>query len=155
MSSDHDTPSEGTTFPPVTGERIESWLKAKELTYFRDSDGDIGVLIQSTVCYFFLLDSDHQILQIRARWHRSGSIERIGEFLTICNRWNLARTWPKVYVRVNDDGQVVVFAETSFDVFEGGYDVQLADWLETGLQLALNFFAELDEQFPDPILSAS
>ena len=153
MPSDPEPPREEVIFPAVTPERIISYLEKSGWNYFRDSDGDVGIVFNSIVCYFFLQDTDQPIMQARARWHRSASIARIGNLLQVCNEWNLGRTWPKAYVRVSDSGEVIVFAESSFDVFDGSYDAQLSEWIDVGIRLALAFFSHLDEHFPDPLAS--
>lgn len=155
MPNDSEPAREEVIFPAVTTERIIARLTENGWNYFRDSEGDVGVVFNSTVCYFFVHETDQPIMQARARWHRSASISRIGELLQICNEWNLGRTWPKAYVRVSDSGEVVVFAESSFDVFNGSYDAQLNEWIDVGTRLALIFFSHLDERFPDPLASES
>lgn len=153
MPKDPEPPREEVIFPAVTTERITARLAENGWNYFRDSDGDVGVIFNSTVCYFFLQETDQPIMQARARWHRSASIARIGELLKVCNEWNLGRTWPKAYVRVSDSGEVITFAESSFDVLDGCYDAQLSEWIDVGIRLALAFFSQLDELFPDPLES--
>lgn len=157
MPEQSENTDEVPSFRIVTIERIADWFADQGLKYFfyEEEVNDLGVIIDSIVNYVTLRGSDPETMQVRAHWNRTASVERTGELLSLCNEWNRDRTWPKAYVRISDRGQVMIFAESSFDVVDGCPDAQLHEWLNAGLRLSAGFFAHLDEHFPDPLLGAS
>lgn len=139
-------------FPtPVTRERITGYLVEQGYHYFVDDAGEVGGLWRGCLVYFLLIGPDQQVLQVRGRWHREASIERLGELIAVCNRWNLERIWPKAYVSVLDNGLVNVLAESSTGVEHGLTDAQLARLLDGGLATLSVFFEMLGDEFPDPV----
>ncbi len=139
---------------PLSRARVEQWLEAAGFSYFVDSDGDVGGLWHGWLFYFLVLGDDSQVLQVRGQWHRDLTIERLEDVLELCNGWNAERIWPKTYVRVRDDGTVVVCAEVTVDVGHGVSDEQLDQLLQCGLSTGSMFFEHLDSTFPDPLRSA-
>jgi hypothetical protein len=139
---------------PVTCARIKSWLDGHHFTYFTDTDGDLGGLWHGRLFYFLILGANHEVLQVRGQWHREASIERLEQLLELCNAWNTERIWPKTYVRVRDDGEVIVCADTTVDLEHGASDAQLDQLLQCGLATGTAFFAHLDAEFPDPLRMA-
>jgi hypothetical protein len=139
---------------PLTRDRIVAWLEDSGFTYFIDSDGDVGGVWHGWMFYFLALGEHGEVLQVRGQWHRALTIERLEEVLEVCNEWNAERIWPKAYVRVRDDGTVVVCADVTVDVEHGANDDQLDQLLQCGLTTGSMFFEHLDEVFPDPLLGA-
>ncbi len=135
---------------PLTAERVREWLRGRGYAWFVDMDGDTGGLWHGRMFYFLTLGDDRQILQIRAQWNRSFSIERLTEVLDVCNTWNTERIWPKAYVRVRDDGSVHAICELATDLGAGVTDDQLGQLLGCGVSTAGVFFDELDSRYPDP-----
>lgn len=140
---------------PLTRERIVDWLTGAGFSYFVDSDGDVGGLWHGWLFYFLALGDHGEVLQVRGQWHRVLTIERLEEILEVCNEWNAERIWPKAYVRVRDDGAVVVCADVTVDVEHGATDDQLDQLLQCGLTTGSMFFEHLDERYPDPLQEAS
>jgi Putative bacterial sensory transduction regulator len=140
---------------PLTRERVTSWLDDCGFAYFIDSDGDVGGLWHGWLFYFLVLGERGEVLQVRGQWHRDLTIERLEEILEICNDWNADRIWPKTYVRVRDDGTVVVCADVTVDLEHGATDDQLDQLLQCGLTTGSMFFEHLDETFPDPLRATS
>jgi hypothetical protein len=95
-----------------------------------------------------------EVLQVRGQWHRDLTIERLEEILELCNEWNAERIWPKTYVRVRDNGAVLVYTEVTVDLEHGVTEDQLDQLLQCGLTTGSMFFEHLDETFPDPLRSA-
>jgi hypothetical protein len=145
----------GMPVSPLSRARVERWLESSGFTYFVDSDGDVGGLWHGWLFYFLVLGEDSQVLQVRGQWHRDLAIDRLEEILEVCNAWNAERIWPKTYVRVRDDGSVVVCGEVTVDVGHGVHDDQLDQLLQCGLSTGSMFFEHLDGMFPDPLRSAS
>lgn len=139
---------------PVSQRRIQEWCEAEEFMYFVDSDGDLGGFWNGRLFYFLVLGEHDEVLQVRARWNREITIERLEEILELCNAWNTERIWPKAYVRVLDDGSVNVMAESSHDLEQGVTDEQLARLLACAIGTATLFFDAVDECYPDPAAQA-
>jgi hypothetical protein len=139
---------------PLSRDRIVRWLQESGFAYFVDSDGDVGGLWHGWLFYFLVLGQDDEVLQVRGQWHRELTIERLEEVLEICNGWNAERIWPKTYVRVRDDGSVVVCADVTVDVEHGATDDQLEQLLQCGLTTGTMFFEHLDARYPDPLREA-
>lgn len=139
---------------PMSRARIEAWCRAEGFVYFVDSEGDLGGLWNNRLFYFLVLGDHDEVLQVRARWNREASIERLEEILEMCNAWNTERVWPKAYVRVLDNGTVNIFAESSYDLETGVTDAQLARLLSCAVGTSTMFFDEVDARYPDPAAQA-
>ena len=140
---------------PLSRDRVTDWLERSGFSYFVDSDGDVGGLWHGWLFYFLVLGERAEVLQVRGQWHRDLTIDRLGEILELCNEWNAERIWPKTYVRVRDDGSVVVCAEVTVDVGSAVGDAQLDQLLQCGLSTGSMFFEHLDTTFRDPLRDAS
>lgn len=140
---------------PLSRDRVTDWLERSGFSYFIDSDGDVGGLWHGWLFYFLVLGERSEVLQVRGQWHRDLSIERLGEILEVCNEWNAERIWPKTYVRVRDDGSVVVCAEVTVDAGSMVGEAQLDQLLQCGLSTGSMFFEHLDTTFRDPLRDAS
>ena len=139
---------------PVSRARIEAWCTAEEFTYFVDNEGDLGGFWNNRLFYFLVFGDRNEVLQVRAHWNREVNIERLEEILDLCNAWNAERVWPKVYVRVLDNGSVNVMAESSHDLEQGVTDTQLARLLSCAVGTGTLFFDEVDGLYPDPAAQA-
>lgn len=137
--------------PALTKQRVAQWLADHGYSYFFDMEGDLGGLWSYRLVYFFFSGTEHEILQIRGQWQREASIERLEDMLDLCNEWNADKVWPKAYVRVRDNGRVLLAAEVTTDLEFGVSDDQLGQLLACGLATIGAFFDSLDETFPDPI----
>ena len=140
---------------PLSRDRVTDWLERSGFSYFVDSDGDVGGLWHGWLFYFLVLGERSEVLQVRGQWHRDLTIDRLGEILEVCNEWNAERIWPKTYVRVRDDGSVVVCAEVTVDVGSAVGEAQLDQLLQCGLSTGSMFFEHLDTTFRDPLRDAS
>lgn len=139
---------------PLSKDRVAAWLDRSGFAYFIDSDGDLGGLWHGRLFYFLVIGDRDEVLQVHGQWHREATIERLEELLEACNDWNADHIWPKAYVRVRDDGSVVVCADTTTDVEHGVTDDQLDQLLQCGLSTGSSFFDSLEADYPDPLRTA-
>ena len=139
------------TVLPVTRERIAQSLRRRGYRFLVDESGDICGLWAYRFFSFYIVRG--QMLQVRGRWPRQASIERLWEILAFTNAWNSSRHLPKCYVRVHDDGRVHVLTEVCIPVTSGLSDSQIDHHLAVGLASGAAVFDELDHLFPDPVLS--
>lgn len=136
---------------PVTRDRIAASLHRRGYRYLVDERGDVCGLWAYRFFSFAVVRD--QVLQVRGRWSRQGSIERLWEILAFTDGWNRERRHPKCYVRVHDDGRVHVLTEVSLPVRTGLSDTQIDHHLAVGLAGGGLVFDALDELYPDPALS--
>lgn len=136
---------------PVTRDRIAASLRRRGYRYLVDESGDLCGLWAYRFFSFYIVRD--QVLQVRGRWSRQASIERLWEILAFTDTWNRERHHPKCYVRVHDDGRVHVLTEVSIPVTAGLSDGQIDHHLAVGLASGASVFDELDELYPDPVLS--
>lgn len=134
----------------VEQDRLIDWCAAQQYHYFVDSDGDLGGLWNNRLFYFLLFGEHEEILQVRARWNREISIDRLEEIIDACNEWNADRIWPKAYVRVRDNGAVHVLCESAHDLEHGATDAQLERLLSCAVATCTIFLDAIDELYPDP-----
>jgi len=134
----------------VTADRIVNWLAENNYSYFIDSDGDIGGLWDNRLFHFLLLGGG-SAFQIRGQWNRFPGMDRLTDILDFINDWNTDRIWPKGFVRVRDDGSVVVCADLTVTTNSGLNSHQLDLQLRCGLATAAALFDALEEAFPDPL----
>src|SRR5690606_41352191 len=115
---------------------------------------DVGRLGAGGPVCFGTVGGGCGVLQGRGQRRRDLTVERLGEAREFCNEWNAERVWPKPYVRVRDNGAVLVYTEVAVDLEHGVTDDQLDQLLQCGLTTGSMFFEHLDETFPDPLRSA-
>lgn len=131
--------------------RIQSWLEGAGFAFFVDSDGDLGGIWHNRIFYLLTLGGNQEVLQVRGQWNRECTLDYFDDLLEVCNTWNAERIWPKAYLRVRDDGTVVVCADLTIDVEHGATDAQLDQLLRCGLATGTAFFDRMDAEYPDPL----
>ncbi|MDR1118797.1 MAG: YbjN domain-containing protein [Bifidobacteriaceae bacterium] len=139
--------SPGSYPAPLTRDRIEAALTAEDWSYQIDSDGDIGGLWQSNIFYFFLYGDQHEILQVRGRWHQDLPINLRSSVRDLIDTWHFEKIWPKAYTTVDDSGRLWVLAEHAVDWENGVTDDQLRLTLRCSITTTLSLFRRLQERF--------
>lgn len=133
---------------PLDAARVERYLVGQGYRVVRDEDGDLTGTWDGDRFWFMLLGEQHEILQVRGRWHRSLPAGRRPATLLALNDWNRERIWPKAYLRDEEDG-VALYTEVSVDLEHGVTDAQLARLVACGLGTGVQFFAALRSLVPD------
>ncbi|HLS14243.1 MAG TPA: YbjN domain-containing protein [Beutenbergiaceae bacterium] len=136
---------------PVTVDRVRAWLQQQGNRYFLRTDGQPVGIWNGSLFSFTLTD---RVLQVRGQWHRTITIDRRTEFMTVINAQHSASAWPKCLLQVLDDGSMRLSAEVNTPITAGLSDQQLARTLRFGLGMNLRLFARFSEQFPDPLMKA-
>ena len=139
---------------PLSTRRIGDYLSRRGYHFRIDDDGDVTGTWDGNRFWFLLLGEHDEILQVRGRW--AGALPAAARLavLQAANDWNRERIWPKTYVRVRDNGAVLVYTEVTVDLEHGVTEDQLDQLLQCGLTTGSMFFEHLDETFPDPLRSA-
>ena len=140
-------PNRSFTPPLLTRERIEEALRRKEWHYQIDEDGDVCGLWDDNLFYFLQVGEQHEILHVRGRWHHSLNIDQRAEAREVIDDWHRDRLWPKGYTRVNDDGELRVYAEHTVDFENGVTDDQLLQTIRCAISTSLQLFEHLAEHF--------
>lgn len=154
MDVEHlDEPAVDVPAPLSVGRVVEA-MRSLGYHHFLDAAGDVGGVWLGRLYHVLLLGADQQVLQVRGRWNRRISIERLSEVLALCDQWNRELLWPKSYVRVLDDGFIHLMAEISTPFAAGATDAQIATCVQNGLATGGAVFDALDARYPDPAESA-
>ncbi len=132
---------------PLTRDRVADYLLERGYRFVVDDDGDLTGTWDGSRFWFLLLGDQHEILQVRGRWHRTVPLEQYRAMSLAVNDWNRERIWPKAYVR-EEDGVLAVYSEVSADLEPGVTDVQLAQLLACGLGTGVQLFAALEPAVP-------
>jgi len=136
----------------MTPTRLVEYMTRNNFTFFSDEHGDLfGIWDRRNFVFSVREDG---MLQVRAMWQREASIDRLEALLEALNYWNESRIWPKTYLRVDDGGGVVMFAEQNHLLTDGITDTQLDDLVDCAISTSLMFFDFLEETFPDPLKEA-
>ncbi|MDR1512980.1 MAG: YbjN domain-containing protein [Propionibacteriaceae bacterium] len=130
--------------------RIEAALKSKQWAYQVDKDGDVGGYWSGHLFYFFVTGEKNEILHIQGRWKESLDVERRLEVRQAIDEWHRDKFWPKAYTRVNDSGELQVYAELAVDFEPGVTDDLLAQTILCALVTSLRLFEHLAEHFGLP-----
>ncbi|WP_284250519.1 YbjN domain-containing protein [Litorihabitans aurantiacus] len=146
-----DGPGASNVVATVTRDRVAASLRRRDYRYLVDERGDLCGLWAYRFFSFGVVPD--QVLQVRGRWSRQASIERLWEVLAFTDSWNRERHHPKCYVRVHDDGRVHVLTEVTVPVRSGLSDAQIDHLLAVGLASGGMVFDALDELYPDPALN--
>jgi hypothetical protein len=134
---------------PISQERVEKALAAREWKYQRDPDGDTAGFWDNNPFFFLMPGEKKEILQIRGRWGKTLPIEKRADVLDSINEWHRQMIWPKAYVLVGDDGRMGVIAESAVDWEAGASDDQIDLTLRFAIVTTCQLFAKLNEEFPE------
>ena len=134
---------------PLSADRIAAYLKAKDLVFNRDEDGDVFTNFDGNGFVLLATGEKREILVVRGAWQVTAPIEMRDRLVDLCNDWNRDKLWPKTYVTVDDAGAVRVRTELNIDMEYGASDLQLKQSLDCGIATSMSFFESLDKKFPD------
>jgi hypothetical protein len=134
---------------PLTIDRVADVLEARECSFGWSSDrASVGGFWGDHLMEFLLYGEHDEVLQVRAHWGRPLGVDQRPAVLDALNAHASGRLWPKAYVDVDDDGELLVLAEHAIDYEHGVTDEQLDLHLACALNASLGLFEELDRQFP-------
>ena len=110
---------------PLSADRIAAYLKAKDLVFNRDEDGDVFTNFDGNGFALLATGEKREILVVRGAWQVTAPIEMRDRLVDLCNDWNRDKLWPKTYITVEDNGAVRVRTELNIDMEYGASDLQL------------------------------
>jgi hypothetical protein len=133
---------------------IENYLRARNIRYLRDSDGDFCVNfgpqgeIRHTIRVWLLAGgTGQQVYVIRGHAEKRYPRSRWADCLLMCNTWNRDRRWPKAYLDNSDpnsDGEIVL--EEQIYVEKGIHQELLDDFSDTVISAIFSFWKWEKEQ---------
>ncbi len=132
---------------PLTRERVDACLESRGYHYRIDDDGDLTGVWNDNRFWFLLLGEQHEILQVRGRWHRQLPVDRRRALSLTLNDWNRERIWPKVYLR-EEEGELAIYSEVSTDLEHGVTDDQLDQLVSCGLGTGVQVFSSMESLLP-------
>ncbi|HEY0187143.1 MAG TPA: YbjN domain-containing protein [Cellulomonas sp.] len=132
---------------PLTRGRVAEILGSHGYHYRIDEDDDLTGVWNESRFWFLLLGDDHEILQVRGRWHRQLPVDARRAITLALNDWNRERIWPKLYVR-EEEGQLAVYSEVSTDLEHGVTAEQLDQLISCGLGTGVQSFASFEGLLP-------
>jgi hypothetical protein len=134
---------------PLTLERLSGVIESMEYQVGQE-DGYLWGFWEGR--YFdFRLFGEGRVFQVRAVWNGLPSTDEREVLVAAANEWNADRLFPKAFVISDEGGLPRVMVEINVPTGEGISDSQLADMVSCGLGTGEEFFASLDERFPDAV----
>ncbi|SDC70905.1 Putative sensory transduction regulator [Sanguibacter gelidistatuariae] len=132
---------------PLTRDRVGAYLTRRGYTFRLDDDDDITGTWDGNRFWFLLLGTQHEILQVRGRWHRPLADSGRLAVLQIINDWNRERIWPKAYLRAEPAG-LALYTEVSVDFGPGATKNQLEQMVACGLGTSIQLFTSVSALLP-------
>jgi hypothetical protein len=132
---------------PLTRDRVAETLDAHGYHHRIDDDGDLTGVWNESRFWFLLLGEEHEILQVRGRWHRQLPVAGRRAVTLALNDWNRERIWPKLYVR-EEEGQLAIYSEVSTDLEHGVTAEQLDQIVSCGRGTGVQAFASFESLLP-------
>ena len=80
---------------PLSADRIAAYLRAKELMFNRDDDGDVFINFDGNGFVLLATGEKREILVVRGAWQVTAPIEMRDRLVDLCNDWNRDKLWPK------------------------------------------------------------
>lgn len=139
---------------PLSEGAVRAVLDSREAKYRVDEDGDIAGYLEGFLFWFLRLGERKEILQVRGTWGRDVDLIERDRILELANTWNTEKLWPKVYVRIGDDGAIAVHSEHTVDYEHGATSKQLDQHLSCAISTSIGFFTSLDEVYPEAAAAA-
>ena len=110
---------------PLTRERVIALFKKRDWRYFIDSEGDLGGIWDDATFYFFFHGEMKEIFWIHAQYPGTVDAGRLGVVRDVLEDSHRRRPWPMAHYRIDDGGDIRVYAENAVDYEHGVTDDQL------------------------------
>ena len=130
---------------PLTRERVIALFKERGWRYFIDSEGDLGGIWDDATFYFFFHGEMKEIFWIHAQYPGTVDAGRLGVVRDVLEDSHRRRPWPMAHYRIDDDGDIRIYAERAVDYEHGVTDDQLALHVYSAIASATGLFSRLDE----------
>lgn len=150
----HAAPVSNDPVRPLDSDRLQARLLNLGINAAQDLDLNLTWSWRGREFTARAVGDTTEVLDLRAVWPRTPTIERLKEFWALCNSWNAERVWPSAHVRVGDDGEVLLCSRVSTDLEVGVSNAQLDHILRTAIGSTLAFFDAVDAAYPDPVSEA-
>lgn len=135
---------------PLSRDRIENILKAREFSYFIDSDGDLGGFWGDNTFWLTVRGDKQQIYHIQSKWHGSLPVEYLEQVRQFIADWHTKRFWPKAFHSIDDNGRIRVFCEIAQHYQFGATDAQLDQQMHCAITTSIDFFSTFEKALELP-----
>ena len=82
---------------PLSADRIAAYLKAKDLVFNRDEDGDVFTNFDGNGFALLATGEKREILVVRGAWQVTAPIEMRDRLVDLCNDWNRDKLAENLY----------------------------------------------------------
>ncbi|WP_194948152.1 YbjN domain-containing protein [Actinomyces trachealis] len=130
---------------PLTVERIAALFKERDYVFFIDSDGDLGGTWEDATFYFLLHGENKEVLHVRAQYPGTVDVAYLEKVREVMEASHRSRPWPKAFYRIDDDGDIRVYAAHTVDYEHGVTDAQILQHVDCAIGSILHLFASLNE----------
>ena len=130
---------------PLTRERVIALFKERDWRYFIDSEGDLGGIWDDATFYFFFHGEMKEVFWIHAQYPGTVDAGRLGVVRDVLEDSHRRRPWPMAHYRIDDGGDIRVYAEHAVDYEHGVTDDQLAQHVYGAIASATGLFSRLTE----------
>ncbi|WP_172192638.1 YbjN domain-containing protein [Actinomyces faecalis] len=130
---------------PLSQDRLVALFKERDWRYFIDSDGDLGGMWDDATFYFTLAGEKQEVLRIWAQLPGTVDATHLEQVRTVLDASHRRSAWPTASYRIDDDGEVRVFASHAVDYEYGLSDLQLAQHVDCAIATVNGLFADLNE----------
>nr|WP_300337997.1 YbjN domain-containing protein [Actinomyces sp.] len=130
---------------PLSQDRLVALFKERDWRYFIDSDGDLGGVWNDATFYFVLGGERQEVLRVWAQLPGTIDPTRLEQVRTVLDASHRRSPWPTASYRIDDDGEVRVFASHAVDYEHGLSDLQLAQHVDCAIATVNGLFADLNE----------
>lgn len=135
-----------TAFAPLSQERIEAYLDAHDLKYFRSEDGMTETAFPGLVVFFEFANDG---MKATARWMPVvRGDEDIQTARELANTLNQSMPLLRTHAVTREDGTAVVLFEAPFFTTGGAADAQVDGMLEFFFSAIHHTMGKLDEALP-------
>lgn len=144
-----DTDREGSLDVPeaITAARIRTVLDDMSVRYLCNGDGDVVAMWERHAILIALEGPTDEILVMRARPHATVPCDWADRAYRVINEWNHTRRYCKAYLGDPiDRTQLPIYAEVQVPLTAGVHDALLAELLDSGVSMSMNFVDWLHDE---------
>lgn len=130
---------------PLSVERVAALFKQRDYVFFIDSDGDLGGTWDDATFYFLLHGESKEVFHVRAQYPGTVDASHLEQVRTVMEESHRSRPWPKASYRIDDEGDIRVYASHSVDYEYGVTDAQILQHVDCAIGSILRLFESLNE----------
>ncbi len=130
---------------------LKGAINRRELSWVGVDDAVAIFFVEPEMYEVFLLGAPPVGLQVRGTWLKAVPRELAADVDALCREWAVGRVLPKLYSRLNEEGRVLLVAETSVFLMPGMSPTQCDSFLEQALLVSGQAFEEANARYPQAV----